>query len=624
MNFFTHRNGHVGAVILAGLALLQPARSGILPGSAPQLVVMCVSAHPDDEDGAALAYYAKVKGAKTYSIFMTRGEGGQNEIGSELYEDLGALRTTESLDAARILGSEIYFLGFPDFGFSKTARETFAKWGGTDSVLARLVYSIRALKPDIIITNHDTITTKPNRQHGNHQAAGISAYEAFEKAADPAFHPEQLSDTITAWQIRKLYFRIRSQDSVALRRTPFVEIDISARDSAGTPVGDIALSALHQHRSQGLDKLTRSGIPEFFRHRYYQLIRSDREYSFDAHDLLSGLEPGARVKGSLPGPEDGISLFAVHVSPPRVPPAYSGRFIVGITDLKGRRFDSRDLSVWEGSRKILERHYGPGEGKARDTLRLTVGEGPGRAGRTIRFIASAHAGKDSVVSDCTVQEKPVRVRHASHTRVGLVKTYDNTSEETLESFGIPYALVDSTELSSGDLTRYSVILLDLRTFAYRPDAVSNNQRLLDYVRRGGNIVCFYHKPGDWNGKQYPPYPILLTPERVTEEDAPVTLLLPHHRLLTEPNTIASSDWEGWVQERSIYLPSDDTLRTSARYDRILSMSDESEEQPPTSLLSARYGEGSYTYVSLALYRQLRELQPGAVRLFVNLVSQPRH
>ena len=76
---------------------------------------MCLSAHPDDEDGATLAYYAKLQGVKTYSLFLTRGEGGQNEIGSQLYEDLGVLRTKETEAAAKILGSEIYFLGFPDF-----------------------------------------------------------------------------------------------------------------------------------------------------------------------------------------------------------------------------------------------------------------------------------------------------------------------------------------------------------------------------------------------------------------------------------------------------------------------------------------------------------------------------
>src|SRR5271169_5003751 len=100
------------AAVLAGTGSPQDEPSKKQNGK--NLVLMCLSAHPDDEDGATLAYYAKLNGVKTYSIFYTRGEGGQNETGSELYDDLGALRTKETLAAAKVLGSEVYFLGFPD------------------------------------------------------------------------------------------------------------------------------------------------------------------------------------------------------------------------------------------------------------------------------------------------------------------------------------------------------------------------------------------------------------------------------------------------------------------------------------------------------------------------------
>jgi LmbE family N-acetylglucosaminyl deacetylase len=523
-------------VVCSSLALLTAGAVSLFAENGGNArVIMCLSAHPDDEDGPTLAYYARVKGEKAYSLFFTRGEGGQNETGSELYGDLGALRTKETLEAARVLGSEVYFLGYPDFGFSKTAKETFKKWGGEEGVLERLVFCIRALKPDVIITTHDTITTKPNRQHGNHQAVGVLAYEAFAKAADPAFHPEQLPLTKGVWQVKKLFFRVRSRDSVALREAPVVEIDPSARDSAGETVADLALAALQKHRSQGLDKLTRAQVPDFFRPRRFIMVRGSEQFPFDAHDLFSGIT-------AAPREERGPLEFPPFPSP--LPP---------------------------------------------DT---------------------AH--------------RPVQASVAPKAFVGLIRTYDDTHEETLKSFGVPYALIDSVQLAAGDLGRYSVILLDLRAYAYRADAVAHNDRLLDYARKGGNLVCFYHKTGDWNGKNFSPYPLLLTNERVTEEEAPVTILLPGHRLLNEPNHVGPGDWEGWVQERNIYLPSGDTLETSPKFDRLLSMSDEGEAQPPTSLLWAPCGSGSYTYVSLALYRQLRIRQPGAVRLFLNLVSQPRH
>ena len=111
------------------------------------LVLMCVSAHPDDEDGATLAYYAHVRDIKSYSIFYTRGEGGQNVIGPGAINELGEMRTEETLAASKILGTQVYFLNFRDFGFSKTAKETFRMWGGKDSVLARIVYMIARSNP---------------------------------------------------------------------------------------------------------------------------------------------------------------------------------------------------------------------------------------------------------------------------------------------------------------------------------------------------------------------------------------------------------------------------------------------------------------------------------------------
>ena len=589
---------------------------------APTLVLMCICAHPDDEDGGTLAYYAKIRGIRTYEIFFTCGEGGQNEIGSDLYEDLGALRTDETVEAAKILGSEPHFLGFPDFGFSKTAKETFARWGGKDSVLARLVYCIRALKPDVIISNHDTITTKPRRQHGNHQAAGITAFEAFEKAADPGFHPEQFSGEVGPWQPKKMFWRVLPADTAYLGTRQVVEIQVGARDSLGESMEELAVAALQKHRSQGLGRVSLASIPEVFRRRRFILVRSVKPYPFDARDLFSGINPEPRVQGVLPGAASGLRLFSISVSPEAVPLRRSDEFVVHATNRTSPPSSDWTLSVFGGGDRFFHKRFL--NGTQNDTIRISF-DSPGRDSVSVlRFSASATVSGDVITSEALVRRRPVRAKFSPAILIGLVKTYDDTHEETLRSLGVPYRLVDSTELRKGDLGRYTTILLDLRAYAYRPDAVSYNSRLLEYVKQGGNIVCCYHKTGDWNGKNFAPYPIRLTAERVTEEDAPVTILLPDHALLNAPNPVGAGDWGGWIQERSIYLPADDTLQTSARYDRILAMSDEDDHQPPTSLLSASYGAGSYTYLSLVLYRQLRSLQDGAVKLFLNLISQPRH
>jgi len=170
---------------------------------------MNLSAHPDDEDGSTLAYYRMRYGVKTYTVLFTRGEGGQNEIGPELYEELGVLRTAETEAAGKILGAQVRFLNFYDFGYSKTATETFAKWGGTQEVLRRLVYVIRKYKPDILFTNHNTVDG-----HGHHQAVAITAIAAFDAAADSTMFPEQLRlPGVALWQPRKLYFRVFRTDT---------------------------------------------------------------------------------------------------------------------------------------------------------------------------------------------------------------------------------------------------------------------------------------------------------------------------------------------------------------------------------------------------------------------------
>ncbi len=608
-------------------ALLVALAPGAVPGRqdhsrpAPSLVLMGICAHPDDEDGGTLAYYSRLKGVRTYEIFFTRGEGGQNETGSELYGDLGALRTNETVEAAKILGAEAHFLGFPDFGFSKTAKETFARWGGKDSVLSQLVYCIRVLKPDVIISNHDTITRKPRRQHGNHQAAGITAFEAFGKASDPRYHPEQFSATVGPWQPKKLFWRVLPADTAYLGTTPVVEIPVVARDSLGRSMEELAVAALQQHKSQGLGRISLASIPEVFRRRRFILERSDREYPYDAHDIFSGIRPEPRTQGTLPGATSGIPLFSLSVSPEAVQVAPSDEFIAHFVDRRTPPSNDLTLSVFVGGREIFKQRYR--NSLSSDTLRLRFDSPAMDSVSFLRFVATAAVSGYEAASDAVVRRVPVRAKFTPGIFIGLVKTYDDTHEETLRSLAVPYALIDSLQLQSGDLDRYSTILLDLRAYAYRSDAVSYNSRLLEYVKRGGNIVCSYHKTGDWNGKNLSPFPLRITGERVTEEDAAVTILMPHHPLLNEPNAIGAGDWGNWIQERSIYLPADDTLQTSARYDRILAMSDENDEQPPTSLLWSRYGSGSYAYVSLALYRQLRTLQEGAVKLFLNLVSQPR-
>src|SRR5689334_7219120 len=203
--------------------------------------VMCVAAHPDDEDGSTLTILRRKYGVHTVSLFSTFGEGGQNAVGPELYEQLGVIRARETMAAAEVQGSEPHFLGFRDFGFSKSAEETFRAWGERE-LLRRMVLQIRTLRPDAIITNHDTTSG-----HGHHQATGRMILQAFDAAADPKEFPEQLKD-VSVWQVQRLFVRTRGGDAAGQTFT----IDPNETDPVrGTTYAQQALAGLQKHATQG-------------------------------------------------------------------------------------------------------------------------------------------------------------------------------------------------------------------------------------------------------------------------------------------------------------------------------------------------------------------------------------
>ena len=203
--------------------------------------VMCVAAHPDDEDGSTLTILRRKYGVHTVSLFSTFGEGGQNAVGPELYEELGVIRARETMAAAEVQGSEPHFLGFRDFGFSKSAEETFRAWGEKE-LLRRMVLQIRLLRPDVIITNHDTTSG-----HGHHQATGRTVLQAFDAAADPKQFPEQLSQA-GVWQVQRLFVRSRAQSDTG----QFVTLDPNETDPVrGMTYAQQALAGLHKHATQG-------------------------------------------------------------------------------------------------------------------------------------------------------------------------------------------------------------------------------------------------------------------------------------------------------------------------------------------------------------------------------------
>jgi LmbE family N-acetylglucosaminyl deacetylase len=161
--------------------------------------VLMIAAHPDDERTNVLAYFARGRHMRTAYLSLTRGEGGQNLIGSEQGAKLGLIRTNELLDARQIDGAEQFFTRAIDFGFSKTAAETLNKWGH-DRILGDVVWVIRNYRPDVIVL---VFSGTPRDGHGHHQTSAILGKEAFDAAADPKRFPEQLQ-YVQPWRAKRV------------------------------------------------------------------------------------------------------------------------------------------------------------------------------------------------------------------------------------------------------------------------------------------------------------------------------------------------------------------------------------------------------------------------------------
>ena len=164
--------------------------------------LMQTTAHPDDEDGGMLTLESRGKGVNTLLMTLTRGEGGQNKVGSNLFDVLGVLRTLELTASDRYYGVEQRFSRAADFGYSKNPDETFQKWGGHDIPLGDMVRVIRTFRPDVLVAR---FSGTDRDGHGHHQASAILTKEAFRAAADPKRFPEQIKEGLQPWQARKLY-----------------------------------------------------------------------------------------------------------------------------------------------------------------------------------------------------------------------------------------------------------------------------------------------------------------------------------------------------------------------------------------------------------------------------------
>jgi hypothetical protein len=183
-------------------------------------------------------------------------------------------------------------------------------------------------------------------------------------------------------------------------------------------------------------------------------------------------------------------------------------------------------------------------------------------------------------------------------------------------------LLSEIDIKAGKLDQFDAIVTGVR--AYNTNDWMNNvyDALMDYVKQGGILLCQYNTSNQIGPvkAKISPYPFTITRNRVTDEEAKVNFLLPNHPALNYPNKISEKDFEGWIQERSIY----NSGMADPAFQHILSMKDPSESEQDGSLIIANYGKGRFIYTGLVFFRELPAGVPGAYRLFANLIALPEN
>lgn len=261
--------------------------------------VLYIAAHPDDENTRLIAWLENEKLARTAYLSLTRGDGGQNLVGTEKGDAMGVLRTQELLEARKEDGGEQFFSRVDDFGYSKTAEETFENWNKQE-VLSDVVYVIRKFRPDVIITR---FPPDSRAGHGHHTASAMLAEEAFKLAADKKAFPEQLK-TLDVWQAKRILWNTSvwwdSQlPEKAAKAEDYIKIDIGDyNELLGLSYSEIAADSRSQHKSQGFGSARSRGTQlEYLKHTDGEQAKSDLFEGINT--TWSKVESGTKVQSLL-------------------------------------------------------------------------------------------------------------------------------------------------------------------------------------------------------------------------------------------------------------------------------------------------------------------------------------
>ena len=273
----------------------------------------------------------------------------------------------------------------------------------------------------------------------------------------------------------------------------------------------------------------------------------------------------------------------------------------------------------------------PGPGKkgragARDAVglvRFVAESGGAQFRRGVVRIEHPHIPIQTILVDAQIRTIPIRLATGGVSKIGYVPGPGDEVPASLRSVGYDVTLLSDETLANGPgpLARFDAVVIGVRAFNTSERLRAAHGALMAYVERGGTLVVQYNTNNRLAPLTAPlgPWPFEIGQKRVTDEGAPVDFTLPKHPLLTAPNPITATDFQGWVQERGLYFAD----KWDPRYQAPISMHDPGEAPLAGSVLWARHGKGTFIYTGLAFFRQLPAGVPGAYRLFANLLAGGR-
>ena len=233
----------------------------------------------------------------------------------------------------------------------------------------------------------------------------------------------------------------------------------------------------------------------------------------------------------------------------------------------------------------------------------------------LKIIAYDHFPTQTLLpkSESKIVKLDIQKRGSS---VGYIMGAGDQVPESLEQIGYKVEILQTEDFGTDNLKRFDAIILGIRAYNTVQRLKFAQNDLLSYVKGGGNLIVQYNTSFRLVTNEYSPYPLKISRDRVTQEDAPVTFLAKEHEVLNQPNKITKKDFELWVQERGLYFPNE----WGKEFTPILSWNDLNEDPKNGGLLVSKYGEGHFIYTGISFFRQLPAGVPGAYRLFTNLIS----